>query len=492
MAWSKYFFVLVTSVDYALGSHGYHHHGHGHMHGHKPHHLDLETRDIAWDDRIPADMFIEFRTLTTTVYEDCMPTNTIFVTTTVIEDILVEPTQSLQAQVVEPSSIAYNQPQLSSSEATTTIHKTKTIMDIVTDAPSSTTITPSAPVQSIAAVTAGLDISEQPRVADPAKTISPIHTTTKITSSIPGFGNATVSVALDVTAPSREAPAREASEESPEREVDIDKHPVPVPTPADPAPGILPTLPNLPQLLPATAVPGLSDISQALDPHGQPLPSDIQWTSLPANNQFTTKGFGGRSAPQGTNIKYRGNIGIPWGSNIIAVNPTAAHHYKYVVKFQGANTSPWTVTIWNKVGPDGKMDGWYGHSALTFVLAPGEEKYVAFDEDSEGGWGAAPGTNGLPVDQWGGYISTWGEFTFGDEENSGWSGWDVSAIQAQIAKGDVQGMRICQADGKGCSVLTPGARKVVNAYTESKKHHDGIGGAAAPGPVRLVVDLDYK
>ncbi|KAJ6167121.1 Allergen Asp f 4 [Penicillium chermesinum] len=138
------------------------------------------------------------------------------------------------------------------------------------------------------------------------------------------------------------------------------------------------------------------------------------------------------------------------------------------------------------------MDGWYGHSALQFVLAPGETRYVAFDEDSEGAWSAAPGTKGVPRDQWGGYISTWGEFSFGDQENDGWSGWDVSAIQTQIAHGPVEGMRICMADGKGCSIITPGAERVVDAYTAAKRHHDGIGGAASPGPVRLTVDLDYK
>jgi hypothetical protein len=233
-------------------------------------------------------------------------------------------------------------------------------------------------------------------------------------------------------------------------------------------------------------------LEQILNPNGPAVPSNLEWTAIPKDGNFAIKGFGGRSKPSGTHIKYHGNVGIPWGSNVISVSPTEAHRYKYVVQFNGANTEPWTITIWNKVGPDGKMDGWYGHSALTFVLAPGETRYVAFDEDSEGAWGAAPGTNGLPVDNWGGFTSTWGEFSFGDAENDGWSGWDVSAIQAQLAHQDVQGMRICMADGKGCSIITPQAKKVVDAYTESERHHDGIGGAASPGPVRLVVDIDYQ
>lgn len=234
-------------------------------------------------------------------------------------------------------------------------------------------------------------------------------------------------------------------------------------------------LPTLPHLLPDPAT----------------LPSSLAWTSAPTNGDFSTKGFGARTEPKDTKIQYRGNVGVPWGSNIISVSPTESHRYKYVVQFTGSNTEPWMVVIWNKVGPDGKMDGWYSHTALRFILAPGEMRYVAFDEDSEGAWGAAPSAQSLPIDPWGGYSCTWGEFSFGDVENGGWSGWDVSAIQAQIAHQHVQGMRICKADGEGCSIIEPGARKVVNAYTKTKRKHDGIGGAAPPGPVRLEVQIDY-
>ncbi|KAJ5815729.1 hypothetical protein N7474_007506 [Penicillium riverlandense] len=245
----------------------------------------------------------------------------------------------------------------------------------------------------------------------------------------------------------------------------------------------LPKLPNLPQLLPDIPV---NQISKPKSP------KRLDWTSIPAHGAFSTKGFGGRTAPQDTNIQYRGNIGRPWGSNIIGVSPAEAHLYKYVVQFSGPETEPWTVTVWNKVGPTGKMDGWYGHAALTFVLHPHEVRYVAFDEDSEGGWAAGPGEDGLPTDAWGGYTTTWGEFSFGDVENGGWSGWDVSAIQAQLAGQHVQGMRICMADGKGCSIVGRNANKVINAYTDSKRHRNGIGGATGPGPVRLVANIDYQ
>jgi hypothetical protein len=243
--------------------------------------------------------------------------------------------------------------------------------------------------------------------------------------------------------------------------------------------------------LPHEILPGIPIVDQILPGPKPNIPAPVEWTAIPPKGEFSFQGFGGRTPPKGTEIHYVGNVGKPWGSNIRTVSDAEAHSYKYVAKFSGANDSPWTVVVWNKIGPDGKLTGWYGNSALTFSLAPGETRYVAFDEDSEGAWGAAPGDH-LPTDKFGGYSCTWGEFSFGDAENNGWSGWDVSAIQAQAAKQRVAGMSICQANGKGCSVITPDAKRVVDAYTESKKHRNGIGGATGPGPVRLNVLIDYR
>ncbi|KAJ5151284.1 Allergen Asp f 4 [Penicillium canariense] len=452
--------LAAIGADYALGTHNHHgRHGHARLKRHAEH---LEPRDVDWLDRIPADMMMEIRTTTTTVFEDCPSTKTIDATTTIFAQLIPVPTSAPAVATPDmpepskqemahstPNSANLNENKPMRDEKTTTIHITTTV-DITT------TIT------IIKAASASVGMS----IVGPSSTNTSIATRSVEASPAP---------AAPTTTTKPKAPA---------------------------AGGLLPKLPPLPQLLedapkdvvsqlPLSDLPSLP-LGQILDPSGPTVPSNLDWTAIPADGNFATERFGGRSKPSGSQIKYHGNVGIPWGSNVILVSPTEAHRYKYVVQFIGPNTQPWTITIWNKVGPDGKMDGWYGHSALTFVLAPGETRYVAFDEDSEGAWGAAPGTKGLPVDNWGGYTSTWGEFSFGDAENAGWSGWDVSAIQAQIAHQDVQGMRICMADGQGCSIITPQAKKVVNAYTESKRHHDGIGGAAAPGPVRLVVDIDYQ
>ncbi|KAJ6016563.1 Allergen [Penicillium herquei] len=189
---------------------------------------------------------------------------------------------------------------------------------------------------------------------------------------------------------------------------------------------------------------------------------------------------------------YMRNVGIPYGSNIIQVPDEQANQYKYVVRFNGPSEGEdWRVVIWNKYGPDGILGGWYGQACRRFTLAAGETQFVAFDEDSQGGWAAAPGT-AIPLDIEGGYASTWGEFDFGSSVNHGWSGFDVSAIQAQNAGLAIQGMRICDVLNQVCSAITRDASHVQNAYTMEVANVGGIGGNIAPGPVRLEVTLDYK
>ncbi|KAE8150010.1 putative allergen [Aspergillus avenaceus] len=215
------------------------------------------------------------------------------------------------------------------------------------------------------------------------------------------------------------------------------------------------------------------------------------WTATPASGSYATAGFGSSTANSGDDITYKGNVGNPWGSNIIEVSASEASNYKHVAAISGQNTEPWNVVFWNKYGPDGKMDGWYGNSALSFTLSAGETKYVAFDDDTNGGFGASSGS--LPTDSDGGYACTWGEFDFSSSGNSGWSGFDVSAIMAQNAGYTVQGMKMCDALGGTCSSITADAGEVDNAYTTAETDVGGIGGnLSGDGPVRLAITIDYS
>jgi hypothetical protein len=262
-------------------------------------------------------------------------------------------------------------------------------------------------------------------------------------------------------------------------------------TPDAPVPQATPASNAVTHAVAAAAAASTSESSSSKSHSSSSSGVSADWINTPAEGEYCTDGFGGRTQAGGSGIFYKGNVGIPWGSNIIEVSPENAKKYKHVAQFVGSDTDPWTVVFWNKIGPDGGLNGWYGNSALTITLQPGETKYVAFDENSQGGWGAAKGTE-LPKDNYGGYSCTWGEFDFDSGINGGWSGWDVSAIQAENAGHEVQGMKICNHAGELCSVITHGLSKVVDAYTAALAAVDGIGGKVLPGPTRLTVHVDYN
>lgn len=235
-------------------------------------------------------------------------------------------------------------------------------------------------------------------------------------------------------------------------------------------------------------------VSSSPTPSSSSSGSNGGWTDTPPNGQFSEQGFGESTINSGSGITYQGNVGDPWGSNIIEVPADSASMYKYVAQFTGQNTEPWTVVFWNKYGPDGKMDGWFGYGALTLTMNPGDTKYVAFQDDSNGGWSAAKGDN-VPTGLNGGYVATWGEFDFSSDGNSGWSGFDVSAIKPQNAGIVPQGMQICQATGGSvCSSITSGAGEVHNAYTSAQTDIGGIGAniPSTGGAIRLAVVIDYE
>lgn len=251
------------------------------------------------------------------------------------------------------------------------------------------------------------------------------------------------------------------------------------------------TFANLPKRASSTLIPSASSTSSSPSSSSSSGGGGGAWTSTPSSGSYSKEGFGSKTSHGGEGVSYQGNVGQPWGSNIIQVSASDASKYKHVAQISGQNTEPWNVVFWNKIGPDGQMTGWYGNSALNFQLGPGETKYVAFADDSQGGFGAAP--DKIPTGVDGGYASTWGEFDFSSSGNGGWSGFDVSAIKAQDAGLPVQGMSMCDALGGTCSSITADAGSVHNAYTSAETDAGGIGGnISGDGPIRLQVTIDYS
>lgn len=190
-------------------------------------------------------------------------------------------------------------------------------------------------------------------------------------------------------------------------------------------------------------------------------------------------------------VHYVGNVGDPYGSNIIEISAEAANQYKYVARFEGPkNGQSWTVVIWNKFAADGRLGGWLGNACRTFTLANGEVRYIAFDDKSQGGWASAPDSF-IPLDQNGGYAATWGEFDFGSPINFGTSTFVVSTIAAERAGFEARGMRICDIHSDICSWIDASSGAVYNAYTTTVANNARMGGIVLPGPVRLAVTIGY-
>jgi len=228
--------------------------------------------------------------------------------------------------------------------------------------------------------------------------------------------------------------------------------------------------------------------------NSQPPSSTTTSDSSPAptstsngGDQYST-GFGGRTTSTGSGITKNGNCGVPYGSNIILIDNNDANKYDYTIQINGCPNTKYTVGFWNKMGPDGKMDGWYGHATLIFAVNPGETKTVAIDEDTQGAFGITTGDS-LPVDQYGGYDCPWGEFDFCNLDNNKWSGFDVSIIQAQAAGRTPEDLEICDPAANVCSSVKQGGSNVSNAYTQSQANQGGIGGNIPAGKVKLVATL---
>lgn len=217
---------------------------------------------------------------------------------------------------------------------------------------------------------------------------------------------------------------------------------------------------------PETAAPAASPAAASSSSH-----SGSDTSNSVSNDQ---NGFGGiTSAIANGNVdEYIGNVGIPYGSNIIKVSDADADNFQYTNEFQNKGSSPCNVIVWNKSGPDGRPNsGQFSVPALSFELAPGASQYVAFDKNSQVAFCNFSGKK----TQYGANDCTFGEADFGNESNGGWSGYDVSSIQN--TGGNDEALSISSTDGATSSNFG-------NNYV-SDAQAGGIGGNLAPGNVRL-------
>ena len=197
---------------------------------------------------------------------------------------------------------------------------------------------------------------------------------------------------------------------------------------------------------PATTTPATTVASSS----GSSLVSDVAdlWDGLIGlANDLTS--FGEATASSGSDVDKIGNIGNAQGSNMIKVSSTEG--YQYTNNFINTSGSKMTVVIWNKAfsttGNAADAEANLGSCvapktpALTFVLAPGANQIVAFQEDSQVGWAQAVSA----IAESGAFATSWGEANF----CSTGSGYDLSAIMN--AAGNNYKMAISSVEAPQCT-----------------------------------------
>ena len=207
--------------------------------------------------------------------------------------------------------------------------------------------------------------------------------------------------------------------------------------------------------------------------------SSVVSASSAVSTSSGSKSFGGISSPKdnGNKDEYIGNVGIPYGSNMILLDSAdQAKAYKYSNTFTNPTSEKISVIVWNKSGKDGQpQSGMSLPPTLSFSLDPNESKAVAFDENSQVAFAQDcardPMKGNLPN-------CTWGEADFGDLRNGGWSGYDRSSIPNSAGN---TGLLTISCEGAKTS------SKGSNSFTSAAQTN--AGGSLAPGPAHFSTSM---
>ncbi|KAI4196267.1 MAG: hypothetical protein LQ348_002346 [Seirophora lacunosa] len=208
-------------------------------------------------------------------------------------------------------------------------------------------------------------------------------------------------------------------------------------------------------------------------------------SSMVSNAQGGAQGsFGGRTTPvvTGHRITYIGNVGNPYGSNMMFV--PSADNQKYTITFKNVGENPFPIRLWNKAGRDGRANsGGCTEPNMKFTLAPGASQVVAFDENTQGAFSrdCEKTAAGYPE-------CVWGEFDFGDlrpddatgKGNNRHSGFNRSSIQGGAHE---ELTMKCLNCGGGEQTSARGK----NEFTDDTQLQGG--GQNNPGPAHFLAEM---
>ena len=198
--------------------------------------------------------------------------------------------------------------------------------------------------------------------------------------------------------------------------------------------------------------------------------------------------FGGRTTPvvTGHRITYIGNVGSPYGSNMMFIPNGDAKKYKYTLLFKNIGEKAMPINVWNKAGRDGQANsGGCTEPNLKFTLNGGESQTVAFDENTQGAFSrdCERGPGNYPA-------CVWGEFDYGDLRpadptgiaNEGHSGFDRSSIPG----GHHEVLTMSCVD---CAGGEQTSSREKNRFVSDQQL--SAGGDVEPGPAHFKVEMSW-
>ncbi|KAL8754561.1 MAG: hypothetical protein Q9199_004257 [Rusavskia elegans] len=243
-----------------------------------------------------------------------------------------------------------------------------------------------------------------------------------------------------------------------------------------------------------------SDQKEPQQNNGDSKNSDGQSTDTSSGSSDTTSGvtggakgsFGGRTPGRAgaTEDQYHGNVGVPYGSNMMAISTGDIDKYKYTNTFKNTGSNPLTIQIWNKVGRDGAAQSGMGEEPnMMFTVQPGQSQTVAFDENTTAAFSRKcdrSTQSNIPM-------CVWGEITFGCEmpavgdkkASDKWSGFNRSSIPA--GANEILTITCTSCDAKAREETKSGKGQNTWETAGDPFHKNGI----RPGIAHLLTEMAY-
>ncbi|CAF9910481.1 hypothetical protein IMSHALPRED_009209 [Imshaugia aleurites] len=134
--------------------------------------------------------------------------------------------------------------------------------------------------------------------------------------------------------------------------------------------------------------------------------------------------YGAASSSSGSGDAYRGNVGLPYGQNLVPLSDCNTDGHDYTITFTA--NSPVTIALWNKVGDDYEtpgrtMTGASRNAWFLFDLAANDKAVIGVAPNSQLSFSQVCDRN-----ENGQFNCPWGEADFSDTNNEASSGYDYS------------------------------------------------------------------